>query len=421
MNPLIHRLRLTGFAVGYLALGTCAMALFIWNLTALALLLLTVGGLMLLPSVPLTERVADGLRALSSRVSGRPIPAAYKPFPGGGPLELLRHWAGDPARWRDLLGTYLAWQVGLVLELLVISFFLGTLWYLVFPLVFWIWPDVFAQEYGIATLDTQAESFIMWVFASATFMLWWWLTPVLLRVRAAIDRAAFSPTRAQLERRVAEVSRSRAATIDHSAAELRRIERDLHDGAQARLVALGMNLGMAEELVESDPQAARRLLEEARTSTTTALGELRSVVRGIHPPVLADRGLVGAVQALALDLAIPSTVTATLTTRPPAPVESAVYFAVAECLANVSKHSRATRVGVGLAQRGDALVATVVDDGVGGASMDDGTGLRGVAHRLGAFDGTMIVDSPVGGPTTITMELPCALSSERTSPSSGTA
>jgi signal transduction histidine kinase len=229
-----------------------------------------------------------------------------------------------------------------------------------------------------------------------------------------------APSRATLERRVAEVSASRSESIDHSAAELRRIERDLHDGAQARLVALGMNLGLAQELMSKDPDAAANLLAEARTVTTSALGDLRSVVRGIHPPVLADRGLAGAVQALALDMSLPVSVTIVLPGRPPAPVESAVYFATSELLANIGKHAAARRAVIDVGHDGRALRVVVSDDGRGGASLDAGSGLAGVVRRLAVFDGTMDVVSPVGGPTVVTLEVPCALSSPRTSRSSGT-
>ncbi|MDD9348708.1 histidine kinase, partial [Mumia sp.] len=235
------------------------------------------------------------------------------------------------------------------------------------------------------------------------------------------DLALLSPTRAELEKRLAEVSASRTETIDHSAAELRRIERDLHDGAQARLVSLGMSLGLAEQLMRTDPEAASRLIEEARLTTTSALGDLRSVVRGIHPPVLADRGLVGAAQALMLDLAVPTSFSAVVPGRAPEPVESAMYFAIAEALANVVKHSGATAASVDLAHDGERLRTVVADNGRGGADPAGGTGLDGIARRLAAFDGTMVVESPAGGPTVVTMELPCALSSPKTSPSSGTA
>jgi signal transduction histidine kinase len=212
--------------------------------------------------------------------------------------------------------------------------------------------------------------------------------------------------------------------VDAQAAELRRIERDLHDGAQARIVALGMSLGMAEDLVASDPVAAQALIAEAREASGRALAELRLLVRGIHPPVLAERGLDGGLHALALTLPVPVAVVVDLPGRPAAPVESAAYFAVAEALTNVVKHSQASTAWVSLAHHpthlGGAIYITVGDDGVGGADPHAGSGLAGIERRLGAFDGSLSVDSPSGGPTVLTMELPCELSSPKTSPFSAT-
>ncbi|MGW5348933.1 sensor histidine kinase [Streptomyces sp. NPDC004031] len=230
------------------------------------------------------------------------------------------------------------------------------------------------------------------------------------------------PAREQeLTARVAALHRTRSGVLDVQAAELKRIERDLHDGAQARMVSLAMNLGLASELLRRDPDAVAALLAEARATTLTALEELRTVMEGIQPPVLADRGLAGAVQAVALDLALPVTVAADVPGRLEAPVESAVYFATTECLANVVKHAGASRAWVELAHRAGTLTVVVGDDGSGGASTGAGSGLSGVARRLEVFDGTLAVDSPPGGPTRVTMEVPCALSSPKTSPSSGTA
>jgi signal transduction histidine kinase len=223
-----------------------------------------------------------------------------------------------------------------------------------------------------------------------------------------------------LRRRVNVLTETRQGALDTQAAELRRIERDLHDGAQARLVSLGIHIGLAEDLLARDPGKAASLLAEARTANLAALEDLRSLVRGIHPPVLADRGLVGAIEALALDLVLPVTVTADLPGRPPAPVESALYFAVAECLANAVKHSGARVASVTIRYGDGRLTILVLDDGTGGADMSGGSGLPGIARRLASFDGTIAVDSPVGGPTIVTLEVPCALSSPRTSRSSGT-
>jgi signal transduction histidine kinase len=185
-----------------------------------------------------------------------------------------------------------------------------------------------------------------------------------------------------------------------------------------------MSLGVAEEQFESDPEAARRTVSEARAATSAAIADLRSVVRGIHPPVLADRGLEGAIRALALDMAVPVEVIGELTGRPPDPVESAVYFAVAECLANSAKHAGHEHAWVELHHQDDLLRVVVGDDGCGGADVEKGTGMRGVMRRLAAFDGTMTVSSPEAGPTIVTLEVPCALrdsSSPRTTPSSAPA
>jgi signal transduction histidine kinase len=183
---------------------------------------------------------------------------------------------------------------------------------------------------------------------------------------------------------------------------------DLHDGAQARLVAIGMALDAAEQLLGPQPDTVRELLRDARGNSAQALAELRRLVRGIHPPVLADRGLTDAVRALALEAPLPVSVHSDLTGRLPAPVESAAYFTVSELLANVSKHARATSASVRIRIGERLLAVTVADDGSGGADLSAGTGLRGLQRRLAAFDGTLAIDSPLGGPTAITLELPCA-------------
>jgi signal transduction histidine kinase len=212
-----------------------------------------------------------------------------------------------------------------------------------------------------------------------------------------------------LRQRLAQVTASRAATVDASATELRRIERDLHDGAQARLAAVGMTLGLAATFVRSDPERAEALLVEARADAGKALAELRDLVRGIHPPVLADRGLAGGLAAAALLCPIPVDVDIELAGRPQAPVESAMYFAATEAIANIGKHAQAGRAGITVRHADGMLRVTVVDDGVGGVDAARGTGVRGIERRLAAFDGRLTVASPPGGPTELTMELPCPL------------
>ncbi len=247
------------------------------------------------------------------------------------------------------------------------------------------------------------------------------ILPYALNVHADLARRVLDPqgraSNIQLTRRVAELTETRAEAVGDQAAELRRIERDLHDGAQARLVAIGMTLGTIEHLLDSDPAAARQLLAEARQSSAKALQELRDLVRGIHPPVLAERGLGDAVRALALDSAQDTEVTVSLPARPEAPLEAAVYFSISELMANAAKHSGAQHVWVDILYRAGRLRVTVTDDGRGGVAPERGSGLRGIQRRLGTFDGVLSLGSPQGGPTTITMELPCALSSPRTSTS----
>lgn len=421
VSGLRRRIALTGVSLVYVLLAPLALALLCIMTTALGVVIVGVGLLVLLLFVPLNQQLANVHRRLSGRMLGVTIDEPYVSRAVGTPWALIKAWAADPARWRDFLWTYMSVTIGWALAWIGVGLGLAVVWYALFPFIFAVTPDgTFDMQYGVFTIDTQAEAFVEWVWLVVAFALWWWLTPLVVRGRAWLDRAMLAPSRAMLERRVAQVSASRAESIDHSAAELRRIERDLHDGAQARLVSLGMSLGLAEELMTRDPEAAAQLLAEARTVTTSALGDLRSVVRGIHPPVLADRGLAGAIQALALDMSLPVAVTIVLPGRPPAPVESAVYFATSELLANIGKHAGAKRAVIEVSHDGRALRVVVEDDGAGGASLDAGSGLAGVARRLAAFDGTMDVVSPVGGPTVVTLEVPCALSSPKISPSSAT-
>jgi signal transduction histidine kinase len=244
-----------------------------------------------------------------------------------------------------------------------------------------------------------------------------WLVP-----RAAapyLQALGFGPV-TELAGRVERLTQTRADAVDTAAAELRRVERDLHDGAQARLVALGMSLRAAERLIPTSPQAAIALVAEAREASSRALTELRDLVRGIYPPVLADRGLGDAVRALAMDTPVRTETDIDLPGRLDAPVESACYFAIAEALTNAVRHSGARVVHIRIRHTPDPggpglLRIEVTDNGTGGADPVRGTGLQGLERRLGTFDGILAVSSPPGGPTMIIMEVPCALSSPRTS------
>jgi signal transduction histidine kinase len=257
---------------------------------------------------------------------------------------------------------------------------------------------------------------VLFVVGLGEAVLGLWLAPLLLRFYGVVSHGVLAPTRrVALALRMNHLAQTRAEAIDTGAAEMRRIERDLHDGAQARLVAMGMTLDAAVRVLDDNPPAARALLTEARESSAKALSELRDLIRGIHPPVLADRGLADAVRALAIDSPLRVQVASELPGRPSAPVESAAYFAVSELLANASKHAAAGEVWVDIRHDAGILRLGVTDNGHGGADLDGGTGLRGIERRLAAFDGVMAVSSPPGGPTAVTMEIPCALSLPKTS------
>jgi signal transduction histidine kinase len=266
--------------------------------------------------------------------------------------------------------------------------------------------------YGFVTVDGRQSALVAGAEASAFLAFGAWLVPRTIGTR--MGRVFTSGADADLAGRVARLTESRGHAVDAAAAELRRIERDLHDGAQARLVALGMNLRAVERVLPASPQAALALVAEARETSVRALNELRDLIRGICPPVLADRGLGHAVQALVLDTPLPTALEVDLPGRLTAPVESACYFAIAEALTNAVKHSGARHAGIRIHYASGLLRIDVADDGVGGADPEQGTGLLGVERRLGTFDGIMAVSSPPGGPTMIAMEVPCALLSPKT-------
>jgi signal transduction histidine kinase len=267
--------------------------------------------------------------------------------------------------------------------------------------------DDVAIHAGIATAFSV---FFILVWAAAGGGSFWPVWPIvvlgaILTGHVIVTRARLS-SREDLEERIENLETTRAGAVDVQETELRRIERDLHDGAQARLVALGMNLGMAEQKLDADPGAARELVNEARAGVEEALRELRRLARGIHPPVLTDRGLEAAISALADHSAIPVTVTADVPERPAASVETAAYFVAAEALTNAAKHGEATRIEVRIVRRPKSLVLEVTADGRGGAD-PAGSGLTGLRRRVEALDGTLLIVSPSDGGTTLRAELPC--------------
>jgi signal transduction histidine kinase len=268
-------------------------------------------------------------------------------------------------------------------------------------------PGAFSGMYGPVLLENQAA---VWLTRAEGVVLI--LAGCLLAPRTVAWAADPQLARraAVLTQRVDRLTRTRSDATDTAIAELRRIERDLHDGAQARLVAVGMSLRAAEQLITASPEAALALVAEARETSSRALADLRDLVRGIYPPVLADRGLADAVRTLALDTPMTVETDITLAGEPSMPIAAAVYFGIAEVLTNAVRHSGADTVQIGIGYAGGLLRATVADDGVGGADASRGTGLAGVEHRLATFDGILAVSSPPGGPTIVAMEVPCELS-----------
>ena len=268
------------------------------------------------------------------------------------------------------------------------------------------------QLYGFVEVSSRQLAVLAGAEASAFLAMAAWLFPRTVVQHGRLLTAA--EPNLELEGRVQRLTETRDHALHNAASELRRIERDLHDGAQARLVALGMNLRAVERMLPDRPDAALALVAEARETSVRALNDLRDLIRGICPPVLADRGLGHAVRALALDTPLPVVLDVDLPGRVSAPVESACYFAIAELLANAVKHSGARQVQLRIGHASGVLRVEVSDDGVGCADPANGTGLAGIERRLGTFDGILAVSSPPGGPTMIVMEVPCVLLSPKT-------
>ncbi|MEW2530142.1 sensor domain-containing protein [Streptomyces sp. NPDC047071] len=348
---------------------------------------LIVVGLGVLPeTVLLLRRLARFKRRQVARGSGVEIPEAYAPLEG--PLTArVRTALRDPGTWRDLRWLVVHFAYGLVL--------------LYAMLVLWVF-GAFADGVWCGLLRRRAVVLPLIGRLAALDAAW---SRALLRPSPQALRAA------ELAERVEELTATRADAVAAHGAELRRIERDLHDGAQARLVALSMRVGLAKRAYDKDPEAARKLLDDAQLQAEEALTELRHVVRGIHPPILTDRGLVGAVRALAAGSGLAVAVRDDGVEdgpRAPAAVEAAAYFVVAEALTNAAKHSGAAHASVDLARERTGLRIAVRDEGRGGAGgTGGGSGLLGMRRRVAALDGIMEVNSPAGGPTVIEVELPC--------------
>ncbi|MBL1102684.1 sensor histidine kinase [Streptomyces coffeae] len=402
-----------------------AILFFVYTVTMIAL---GAGLLITFLGIPVLGLALAGCRGLGSveRARARALlglevaaPEPVRPRSGKdgrprtGPLAWVGAMLKSGASWRHALYAllHLPWAIfGFVVAIVLFCCGWGLATY---PL--WRWTfSAFGEQPGIQVwgdhngsafyLDSPLEITATCAVGVVVLL----LTPPTIRGLTAVDRLMVSgllgPSR--LATRVWELESDRGTVVDTAAADLRRIERDLHDGAQARLVALAMDLGLAKEKLEEDPEAAARMVDEAHGEVKLALQELRDLARGIHPAILTDRGLGPALSALAARCTVPVTVTVDLPHRPAAAIEGIAYFTVSELLQNISKHSGARNAGLDVWRAEDRVMLQVTDDGRGGANTSAGSGLAGLAERLDAVDGILIVHSPPGGPTTVTAELP---------------
>ncbi|WP_433178238.1 histidine kinase [Actinoallomurus sp. CA-150999] len=318
----------------------------------------------------------------------------------------IRAFLRSPATWRQLAYHTLAGPVFGLGGLLVIVMWAAGFAMALFYAYAWTLPSYSAlalpAHNRAATLMTTGGILLLLVTPAVAVLV--------ARLDARAARALLGPSRAEvLERQVEDLAEKRAGVVDAADAERRRIERDLHDGVQQRLVSLAMNLGLAKETLTGVPDNAMQVIAEAHTEAKEALTDLRNVVRGLHPAVLDDRGLDAALSGIAARTPLPVKLRVDVPERPAPTVEAVAYFVASEALTNVTKHARASHVEMVLTRHRNVLRMTVTDDGIGGADPSGGTGINGLRQRVASVDGTFRIISPVGGPTVITVELPCVL------------
>ena len=354
----------------------------------------------------------------------RPVPHPYRPLRGNA-LDILRAEFADESRWRDVIyvainlplavievvTVVLAWAIALALA--------GSpIWYDLAGSVTLPSPLGIIAGHDPATITVRAlgGALLLCVAASLSQL-------VLALHRGLVTSLLCTNESRELRRQVETLRQSRSAVLDVEATELQRIERDLHDGAQQRLVALTIDLGLAEERIESDPAAARQLVAEGQEQARQALAEIRQLVRGIAPSILLDRGLAAALESISGRGPVPTVLVNGLAPgeRLPAAAERAAYFVASEALANVAKHSGASRSEVRLRREAGSLVVEVWDDGAGGARPEPGGGLAGLESRVAAVDGAFTVASPPGGPTLVRATIPLGGQGVAPAPAAGTA
>jgi signal transduction histidine kinase len=337
---------------------------------------------------------------------GDEIPSPYKPLPDNSIWAGIKTRMSDSAIWLDLAYLLLLFPIGLAEFIIAVCSMSFTVSLIALPSYFWIGGE--AEVGPGRTVDSWAEALVL---SALGFV----LLPVVVMIFVGITRGHRALAkwmlggmgRLELTERVEVLTKTREGVIEAQLDERQRIERDLHDGVQPRLVTLAMDLGMAKEKMKNDPEAAQKLLEESHDEAKQVLAELRGVIRGLHPAVLTDRGLDAAISGLAGKSPVPVEVDVQLPGRLPEAIESTAYFVIAEALTNVAKHSRATQARVWARVIRGQLLIEVVDNGAGGATADDGGGLAGLGSRVAAHDGRLLLDSPPGGPTLVRAEIPC--------------
>ncbi|WP_199442554.1 sensor histidine kinase [Umezawaea beigongshangensis] len=387
-----------------------------WFVLLVTMLAVSTGLLVVWVGVPLlvltlsTARGAAHLeRAWVRAALGVDVPPPYRPSPRGGVLARARVLVSDPATWREVAYFLLLLPLGVVEFALVVAMISGTAGLIALPVTIYHYPFDVHVAGGLYVID----GFFSALPVTGLGVLLGYGTLHVLRflgrTHGALASALLGPSQnSVLAAEAARLHASRARGVEAAEAERRRIERDLHDGAQQRLVAVAMGLGRARTKLDSEPEAARELIAEAHADAKLAISELRDLARGIYPSVLGDRGLDAALSSLAAKCPVPVDLTVDVEPRPPTAVESAAYFTVAEALTNVGKYANATRAEVTVRRVPTGLLVEVVDDGRGGAEIRPGGGLAGLADRAATIDGVVVVLSPVGGPTVIRAELPCA-------------
>ncbi|MCI3274905.1 sensor histidine kinase [Streptomyces cylindrosporus] len=405
-ETVVRTLRAAGAALGELAsgLGTAFLALLVLLWLAVTAVTGAVGvGLLMAPAF---LRALHALAGRERRRLGRRGPEVVAPEP---PPTRLRAALVDPTTRRELRWLVRHATLGLLLGLLGVILPVSAVRDSAFPLYWKFAPtNTTATSVGVGTAHSWPDALAVALLGVGWILIVLGLGPGMARLQARPGRELLAAgPETDLSLRIAELTATRAAALDAHATELRRIERSLHDGTQNRVVSVTVLLGAARRMVARDPARADEILERAQSAAEQALAELRTVARSILPPVLADRGLAGALSGLAANSAVPCRIDVDVPERCAASVEATAYFVVAEALTNIAKHSGARQATVTARSRGGRLLLEVEDDGRGGADEDGGSGLTGIRRRVAALDGTLAVASPPGGPTTLKVDLPC--------------